>query len=100
MTELNQDAVSSVGPIVLLPKEAVLELWRQIGYRANWSLDDVPVRARAAVALRPMLPRTGRLVRALASGNPWVTADVSRASGGRGDPGQYRPHRAVAVLAP
>lgn len=81
MTELNHDAVSSIGPIVILPKEAVLELWRQIsalmsGYRAAWSLDDVTVRAHAAVALRPVLPRTGWLVRALATGNPWVTAEA------------------------
>lgn len=81
MTELNHDAVSSIGPIVILPKDAILELWGQISallssYRANWSLDDVAVRARAAAGLRPILPRTGWLVRALATGGPWVTAEA------------------------
>lgn len=81
MKEMEHDAVSSIGPIVILSRGAVLALWGQIHallstYRAGWSLDDLAVRARGAAALRPILPRTGWLLRALATGKPWVAADA------------------------
>lgn len=70
-SELHNDAISSVGTLKMIPKDAVTELWRAVSvilssYRGAWSLDDVRVRAQAAVAIRPRLPRTGWLTRALA----------------------------------
>jgi len=81
--------------MIELSRDAILVLWLRIsallsGYRAAWSFDDLAVRrivcrtdhepadagARAASALRPMLPRTGWLVRAFATGNPLATADA------------------------
>jgi hypothetical protein len=81
MTELHDDAVGSVGPIVIIAKDGVLALWRRISailssYRAAWSLQDMSVRTRAAAGIRPSLPRTGWLVRALATGEPFVASDA------------------------
>lgn len=82
--DIHADAVSSVGTLKVLPKDAVLELWRMVSailssYRAGWSLDDVGVRAQAAAAIRPRLPRTGWLTRALERGTPYVEAAALRA---------------------
>jgi hypothetical protein len=80
MKELHGDAVGSVGPIVIVGKEAVLALWAQVrallsGYRAEWSLHDMAIRARSAAGTRPRLPRTGWLVRAWATGKPFVASE-------------------------
>lgn len=57
--------------------DAVTTLWERIRgllstYRSSWSLYDVRVRAGAAAALRPRLPKTGSLVRAADTGTPFV----------------------------
>ncbi len=80
LTKLHRDAVSSVGPVVVLSKDAVAAFWDSIRallstYRSSWSLDDVSIRAQAAAALRPHVPKTGWLVRALDTGAPFVPAD-------------------------
>jgi len=79
LAELHKNAASSVGPITIIGKDAVVTLWELIRshlsrYRDSWSLDDVSSRARAAAALRPLLPKTGWLVRTLATGTPVVPA--------------------------
>ena len=83
VTHLNQlapDAQSSVGPLKLLQKDAVLSLWRQVceimtTYRSRWSIDDVQVKRDAAESIRPRLPKTGWLLRALDEAELWE-ADI------------------------
>jgi hypothetical protein len=84
LPEIHGDAISSVGALKVLPKDAVLELWRVVSailsrYRSAWSLDNVAVRAQAAAAIRPRLPRTSWLTRTLDTGTPYVEAAVLRA---------------------
>lgn len=81
MTELEPNAVSSVGPIAILGKNSVLALWQTISvllstYRSMWSLDDVKVRAQAAEAVRPRMPKTGWLQRAISAKAPYVSESV------------------------
>ena len=80
LSKLHRDSASSIGPIVILSKDAVAIFWDKIrallsAYRASWSLDDVNIRAQAATALRSKLPKTGWLVRALDTGAPFVPTD-------------------------
>ena len=79
VTHLNQlapDAQSSVGPLKLLQKDTVLSLWEQVRdimttYRSQWSIDDVQVKRDAAESIRPRLPKTGWLLRALDQADLW-----------------------------
>lgn len=71
------DAEAGAGSITVLEKAAVLALWSQIKtllrqYRSDWSLDNIAVRRAAAQALRPKIPRTGWLIRALDSGGRFL----------------------------
>jgi hypothetical protein len=80
MTQLHGAAVSGVGALKIVRKDAVGALWERVvlllsQYRAAWSLDDIAARRRAAAALRPKLPSTGWVVRALDAGAPWVASD-------------------------
>ena len=80
MTQLHGAAVSGVGALKIVPKDAIRALWERVvlllsQYRAAWSLDDIAARSRAAATLRPKLPSTGWLVRALDAGAPWVASD-------------------------
>ena len=85
VTHLNQlasDAQSSVGPIKFLQKDVVLALWGRVRdimttYRSRWSVDDVQVKRDAATTIRPRLPKTGWILRALDSADPWLSeADI------------------------
>ena len=81
VTHLNQlasDAQSSVGPIKLLQKDLVLVLWTYVReimtkYRSSWSIDDIQARRTAAADIRPKLPKTGWLLRALKHPDPWIS---------------------------
>ena len=81
VTHLNQlapDAQSSVEPIKLLQKDIVLALFTRVCeymtiYRSHWNIDDVRARRTAAAAIRPRLPKTGWLLRALDCAAPWLS---------------------------
>lgn len=70
LLDLHGDAVSSLGSLKVIRKDATLALWQRVQtllsrYRSAWSLDDVKARAAAAQAIRPLLPPSGWLTRAL-----------------------------------
>ena len=83
VTHLNQlapDAQSSVGPIKFLQKDVVLALWSRVRdimtmYRSSWNVDDVQAKRDAAATIRSRLPKTGWLLRALDSEDPWLSKD-------------------------
>jgi len=63
-------ADASAGTIRLIPKAAVTELWERVRllvslYRDRWSLDDMNTRTVAAESIRPRIPETCWLIRAL-----------------------------------
>jgi hypothetical protein len=79
--DLAGDAVSSIGPIRIVRKDAIIALWERVKaslttYRSRWSVDDVSARAQAADQIRPLLPPDGWLVRAIDKGAPYVTANL------------------------
>ena len=85
VTHLNQlapDAQSSVGSIKFLQKDIVLALWSRVSvilttYRSRWSVDDVRARRDVATTIRPRLPKTRWILRALDSADPWLSeADI------------------------
>lgn len=70
LTALARDAEASTGPIKILIKPAVLALWERVRlvlslYRDGWSLHDISARMVAAQRIRPRLPATGWLIRAI-----------------------------------
>jgi hypothetical protein len=80
VTELLPDAESSAGEIRIITKSAFIELWnfiRQllIKYRASWSLDGINLRRQAAGAIRPEIPSSGWLIRALNIDQRFITAE-------------------------
>ena len=80
LNQLTSDAQSSVGPIKFLQKDIVLALWERVRailtvYRSRWSVDDVRAKRDAATTIRPRLPKTGWLLRALDSADPWLSKD-------------------------
>lgn len=79
LTQIDPNAVSSIGQLKILPKDALILLFERVRaplveYRARWSLDDVTIRSVAAEAIRPRIPRSGWLTRAIESGTPFVNA--------------------------
>ncbi|MBF8264207.1 MAG: Rad3-related DNA helicase [Dehalococcoidia bacterium] len=79
--ELMPDAESSAGEIRVIQKQAVQELWKCVKqllseYRASWSLDDINTRRRAFIPIRPKLPPSGWLLRALDSDLRILTTKV------------------------
>jgi hypothetical protein len=80
VNELMPDAESSAGEIRIIPKSAFIELWnfiRQllIKYRDSWSLDNINLRRQAAGAIRPEIPSSGWLIRALNIDQRFITAE-------------------------
>jgi hypothetical protein len=80
LTELARDAESSAGPLRCVSKGSISALWEHlrrllVQYRAQWSLEDIRARRRAAAAIRPLLPTGGWLSRALAEDGRWVTSE-------------------------
>ena len=77
LDKLTDDAESSAGSIRCISKVDMFSLWEHIRdlivrYRANWSLDDIGQRQQAASTIRPLLPSSGWLSRALESRGRWV----------------------------
>jgi hypothetical protein len=70
LTSITGDAEASLGPIRIVSKAAVVELWKRLKlalslYRDAWSLYDIPARNAAALAARTRLPPTGWIIRAI-----------------------------------
>jgi hypothetical protein len=81
LTSLRPEAEASAGPIKVLTKPAIMALWNRVKlalslYRDSWSLHDIPARSAAAAALRPRIPRTGWLVRAIDTDTRFVTEEL------------------------
>ena len=73
-------AEGSVGRIKILEKGAVLALWSRVRmllsqYRTGWSLDDIAARRASAQALRPKVPQTKWLIRALDADGLFIGED-------------------------
>jgi hypothetical protein len=71
LTDIAQEAQSSIGTLKIIEKSAVNALWDRTKlllslYRAGWSLDNLQARLAAAQALSPKLPSSGWLTRAFA----------------------------------
>lgn len=80
LTQLAEDAESSAGQLRCISKDTVFALWEHlrqllVRYRSQWSLDDITQRRVAAAAIRPLLPHSGWLSRALAEDSRWVTSE-------------------------
>ena len=78
LKQLASDAQSSVGSVKFLHKDVVLALWDHVRdimimYRSHWHIDDIQARRVAAEAIRPHLPKTGWLLRALDQADLWET---------------------------
>ncbi len=70
LSEIEAAAKSSIGPLRIIRKEAILALCQRVqtllwAYRERWSVDDVSVRLPAAEALYTKCPEEGWLFRAL-----------------------------------
>jgi hypothetical protein len=80
LVTIDPAAKSSAGPIRIIRKDAVLELWRRAQiilaiYKGAWSFDDISMRRSAADKIYPKCPPTGWLVRALDSHDLFIAAD-------------------------
>ena len=80
LTALAPDAESSAGSVKIVEKGAVLALWERAKlvlsrYRDGWSLDDVTVRQVAAQTIRSNLPKTGWFIKALDTGERFISAE-------------------------
>lgn len=80
LTEFARDAESSAGALRCISKGDIFALWEHIyqllvQYRAQWSLDDISQRQTAAASIRPLLPNSGWLNRALIEDSRWVTRE-------------------------
>ncbi len=70
LTSIAPVADASAGSIKILEKRAVLALWHRVRmllsqYRERWSLNDIAARRVSAQAIRPRIPHTRWLIRAL-----------------------------------
>jgi hypothetical protein len=79
MERAEPSAASSAGPIKIVRKEAVLELWARTNallgaYASEWSADSTEARLLAADRITPRLPPTGWLDRALIHDELFVDA--------------------------
>jgi len=80
LTAVASIADASAGSIKVLEKAAVLALWNRVRtllsqYRTGWSLDDIAARRASAQALRPKLPHTKWLIRALDADGRFIGED-------------------------
>ncbi len=80
LSELGPGVASSAGGIKIVEKQAVLELWNRVHtllslYRDQWSLEEIAAREVSAQRIRPSIPETGWLVRALDADDVMITAE-------------------------
>lgn len=81
ITEITQDAESSLGSIRIVSIDSLIQLWEiteqlLIEYRNGWSVDDIAMRRNAGNTARGKLPRHGWLTRALEMDEHTITAEV------------------------
>ena len=80
LTNIDSSAEASAGSIKVLEKVAVLALWNRVRmllsqYRAGWSLNDITARRVSAQAIRPKIPHTRWLIRALDTDGRFLRED-------------------------
>ena len=80
LAELMPDAESSAGVIRIIPKHSIMGLWNfikiiLIEYRSLWSHDDINLRLKAAETIRPKLPSSGWLIKALDVDHRFITTN-------------------------
>ncbi len=80
LTSIASDADAAAGPIRVVPKAAVLELWSRVhavlsAYRDKWSVDDFAARSLAAEGVRSRIPNTGWLTQMLSIDERFIPAD-------------------------
>lgn len=80
LATIADEARASLGPIRIIPTEAVLVLFDKIvailsQYRAGWSLEDLEARSASAERIRPLLPTAGWLTRSLSADDPFISAE-------------------------
>jgi len=78
LSDLHPSALSSLGQLKIVPKDAVLLLFERVrtllaDYRSRWSLDNVATRSSAAEAIRSRIPQSGWLSRSIDVGSPFVS---------------------------
>jgi len=81
LSEIMPDAESSAGEIRIITKDSIMECWNVIKqllikYRNLWSLDDINLRRQAAEAIRPKLPLSAWLTRALNFDCRFITTEM------------------------
>ena len=81
LEQIAPEGVSSIGQIKLISKDTVLALWACVCnlmtlYRSRWNLDVIQMRRAAEIEIRPKLPKTGWLLRAVASADPWLSENM------------------------
>jgi hypothetical protein len=79
LSDIEAAARSSAGPIRIIEKGAVLDLWKRVEallmkYRQGWSVDDVGSRLPGARTLCSKCPSEGWLFRALDSDDLFITS--------------------------
>jgi hypothetical protein len=84
MEHIEPAADVSAAAIRVIQRETVLELWNRVRlllslYRDQWSLDDMASRFVAAERIRPRIPQTGWLIRALDSPDRFVAVQTLNA---------------------
>jgi hypothetical protein len=77
LNSIEPAADASAGALRVIRKAAMVELWERVRlllslYRDRWSLDAMEARRAAAESIRPRLPQTGWLIRALDSPERFV----------------------------
>ena len=80
LDDVAPEARSALGGTRLAAKGTVLGLWRRVrncitSYRLSWSIDDIVARRTCAADIRPKLPKTGWLGRAVDRAEEWVGAE-------------------------
>lgn len=81
LEDMTDDARSALAGIKIIKKDAIIELFNHVTllisrYRDNWSYDNVEARLTAANIIRPQIPPSGWLVRAIDNDEIIVTIDI------------------------
>jgi hypothetical protein len=81
LNALTRDAEASAGSIKILNKDAIAGLWGKLKillslYRDGWSLYDIATRNSTAEAIKPRMPSTGWMIRALDVEARFITVEI------------------------